>query len=188
MLALLPPRERAALPPDPVLRGEAFEQALAAALTKVRPEGEEWAVAVDPADVNAWLATRLPKWIEHDPSLDEWQGATSLRIASVGGALRVEEPMVGGWLRLSLPIEPSVESGRLRVGFGTARLGRLPVPGLGAALAQSVEADLERLDLADRGLELPLSDGRAVEVRGISCEPGRVKLRFATLAPARRDG
>jgi hypothetical protein len=188
VLAVLPPAQTATLPPNPVARGEAFEQALAAALTKVRPAGEEWAVAIDPADVNAWLATRLPKWIEHDPSLAEFADAAALRIASTDGSLRVEEPIADGWLRLSLPIEVGIEAGGLRIGFGTARLGRLPIPGIGAALAESVESELDGLDLATRAPELPLADGRVVEVREISCEDGRVALRLATLAAARSGG
>lgn len=188
VLALLPPAQTAKLPSDPVARGEAFEQALAAALTKVRPAGEDWAVAIDPADVNAWLATRLPKWIEHDPSLASFRGATALRIASTDGALRVEDRIAGDWLMLSLPIEVAIETGRLRIGFGMARLGRLPVPGVGTALAESVSAELEGLDLDARAPELPLADGRAVEVREISCEDGRVALRLATRAAARSGG
>ena len=58
MLAAMPPVARPTLPVDASARGEAFEQALAATLTKVRPAGEEWAIAIDPADINAWL--RLP--------------------------------------------------------------------------------------------------------------------------------
>jgi hypothetical protein len=47
----MPPAARAMLPVDPDARGEAFEQALAAQLTMIRPAGEEWAIAIDPADV-----------------------------------------------------------------------------------------------------------------------------------------
>lgn len=44
-LALIPPAGRPTLPPDAVIRGEALEQALVAAVTKVRdPAGEEWAI------------------------------------------------------------------------------------------------------------------------------------------------
>ena len=63
VLAAMPPRLRGRLPLDPVARGEAFEQALAAALTQIRPGGEEWAIASDPIDFNACLAMRLLKWI-----------------------------------------------------------------------------------------------------------------------------
>ena len=73
----MPPAARPMLPLDAVARGEAFEQALAAALTRVRPAGEEWAIAIDPDDINAWLATRLAKWVERQGcrSVSELVGA-----------------------------------------------------------------------------------------------------------------
>ena len=87
VLAAMPPVARPTLPDDAEARGEAFERALAAALTKVRPAGEEWAIAIDPADINAWLAIRLPKWIEHDLTLANLSRATTLRLAAIDGAL-----------------------------------------------------------------------------------------------------
>ena len=91
LLAAMPPVARPLLPADAEARGEAFEQALAAELTKVRPAGEEWAISIDPADINAWLATRLPKWIEHDPGLASLAAARSARIAAVDGRLVLED-------------------------------------------------------------------------------------------------
>ncbi|MEY3027426.1 MAG: hypothetical protein RL136_2362 [Planctomycetota bacterium] len=179
VLAAMPPVARALLPDDADARGEAFEQALAAALTKVRPEGEEWAIAVDPADINAWLATRLPKWIDHDPALAPLADAVDLRVASIRDALVVEDAgRALGDAVLSLPVEPRLEGDRLHLSIGTARIGRLPVPGSGSAIASLLGDGLAQL--AAGPARIPLADGRAVELRAIECDPGRIALLFRT--------
>ena len=161
-LAALPPVARAGLPEDPVARGEAFEQALVAAITKIRPAEEEWAVAIDPTDINSWLATRLPKWIEHDPELAELAPACTIRLASIEGALIIEDSVrASGAAVISLPVAPQLSDGRLRLDIGFARIGRLPIPGV--------------------------ADGRRVELREISCKPRRIELLLATLPAASTD-
>jgi len=183
VLAALPPVARASLPDDPEARGEAFEQALAAELTRVRPAGEEWAVAIDPADINAWLATRLPKWIEHDPGLEPLSAARTVRIAAIDGRLILEDASrARGAAVLSLPVEPEVRNGRLVLSIGSARIGRLPVPGSGSALASLLGTGLA--ELASGPAQIRLADRRRVALRAISCEPGRIALAFATLPAA----
>jgi hypothetical protein len=180
VLAALPPAARPMLPADPEARGEAFEQAMAAALTKVRAAGEEWAVAVDPADINAWLATRLPKWIAHDPELAALEPARTVRIAAVAGGLVVEDSLrASGAAVLSLPVTPSLADGRLLLDIGTARIGRLPVPGSASALAALARDSLNRL--ASGPARIPLADRRTVELRAIECTRGEIRLLFATL-------
>ncbi|MFZ9881806.1 MAG: hypothetical protein ACO3QC_10440, partial [Phycisphaerales bacterium] len=189
VLAALPPAARPMLPADPESRGEAFEQAIAAALTKVRAAGEEWAIAVDPADINAWLATRLPKWIAHDPELAALEPARTVRIAAVAGGLVVEDSAhANGAAVLTLPVTPSLADGRLLLEIGTARIGRLPVPGSASALAALARDSLNRL--ASGPARIPLADRRTVELRGIECVSGEIRLLFATLPPPSepRDG
>ena len=183
VLAVLPPVASPTLPDDAEARGEAFEQALAAALTKVRPAGEEWAIAIDPADINAWLATRLPKWIAHDPGLANLARATTLRLAAIDGALLLEDSArPNGAPIISLPLTVSIDSGRLRLGTGTARIGRLPVPGSGSALAAYLRTSLD--ELASGPAEIRLSDRRRVAVRAVSCVPGELRLLFAAVPAA----
>lgn len=182
-LAAAPPVARPQLPADSEARGEAFEQALAAELTKVRPAGEEWAIAIDPADINAWLATRLPKWIGHDPELAFLSAAQAVRIAAVDGQLILEDSaQEGGLAVLSLPVELGLHDGRLALSIGMARIGRLPVPGSGSALASLLGDSLT--ELASGPARIRLADRRRVELRAISCEPGRIALAFATLPAA----
>ena len=183
VLAAMPPVARPILPDDAEARGEAFEQALAAALTKVRPAGEEWAIAIDPADINAWLATRLPKWIAHDPGLADLARATTLRLAAIDGALILEDSnRAAGAPVISLPLTPSVDGDRFALMIGTARIGRLPVPGSGTALAAYLRASLD--ELASGPAEFRLSDGRRVLLRAVSCAPRELRLLFATLPAA----
>lgn len=178
-LAAMPPATRASLPDDATARGEAFEQALVAALTRIRPAGEEWAIAIDPADLNAWLATRLPQWIAHDPELAALAPATTLRVAALDGTLIIEDSArAPGDAVISLPVTPSLADGRLHLDIGLARIGRLPVPLAGSALATLLRESLDRL--AAGPAEIPLADRRRVELRALSCEPRRIALLFAT--------
>ena len=177
-LACLPPSQRAQLPLDAVTRAEAFEHALAAAITKVRPAGEEWAIAIDPADINAWLATRLPKWIEHDPTLADLTPITALRIASGTDALQVEQPY--GPFIASLAFTPSIEDERIAVSIATPRIGRLPIPGLASELTIALQSHLAASS-PHAIARFRLADDRRIEVREISCKPGRIALLFATL-------
>ena len=179
LLAAMPPVTRASLPENAPARGEAFEQALASELTKIRPTDEEWAIAIDPADLNAWLATRLSQWIAHDPELANLAAATTLRVAAIDGTLILEDSArAPGSAVISLPVTPSLTDGRLRLDIGVARVGRLPVPFAGSALAALLRGGLDRL--AASPAQIRLADGRRVELRALSCEPRRIALLFAT--------
>ena len=195
VLALVPPTERPTLPSDAIARGEALEQALVAAVTKVRdPAGETWAIAIDPADVNAWLATRLPKWIEHDPSLAPFERATTVRISADDGALIVDAPVgpealgLVGTLRMPIALDDS-PGAKLMVDIGATRIGLLPVPisESGWQVAVVLAEELARFEARYPERRFRLADGRSVEVRAIACESGRIKIRFATL-PASASG
>jgi hypothetical protein len=177
VLALIPPAARPVLPGDAVARGEALEQALVAAVTKVRdPAGETWAIAIDPADVNAWLAT-------------------TVRISAADGALIVDAPVgpeaIGlvGTLRLPVALEDSPDA-KLLLDIGAARIGLLPVPisDAGWEAAGALADELARFEARYPERRFRLADGRFVEVRAISCEDGRIKIRFATLPAAASGG
>ena len=191
LLALIPPTGRPTLPPDAVIRGEALEQALVAAVTKVRdPAGEEWAIAIDPADINAWLATRLPKWAAHDPEFEPFAAASAVRIGSEDGAVTLETPIgpaaLGLVATVQMPLELAEGEERLFVDIGGVRIGRLPIPLAEAGFdsAGKFLDELQRLEARHPGRRFRLGDGRCIEVRAISCEEGRIKIRFATLPAA----
>lgn len=196
VLAFIPPSGRPVMPADPVARAEALERALAAEVTKVRdPAGATWAIAIDPADLNAWLATRLPKWIEHEPELASFEAAVAVRIAADDGALVVEAPVgpatlgLVGTVRLPIALDDA-PGARLVVDVGAARIGLLPVPlsDGGWAAAGTLAEELARFERRYPDRRIRLADGRLVEVRAISCERGRIKIRFATLPAAAAGG
>ena len=62
------------------------------------------------------------------------------------------------------------------------RIGRLPVPGAATALAALLRDSLD--GLAAGPAHIRLGDGRRVELRDIACEPGELRLLFATLPAA----
>jgi len=188
VLAIWPPPGRPVLPANADVRGEALEQALIAAVTKVRgPAGESWAISIDPADVNAWLATRLPKWLAHDPEFEPFAAATELRVGSEDGALVVESPVGPRLLGLvgtvRVPLELAEGDAQVRAEVGSVRIGRLPVPlsEIGFDAAERVVAEVARLEARYPGRRFRLGDGRFIEVQAISCEAGRIKVRLATL-------
>ena len=195
VLAFVPPAGRPTMPVDAVARGEAFEQALVAAVTKVRdPNGASWAIAVDPADINAWLATRLPKWVAHDPGFASFADAALLRIGSEDGALVVESPLGPPALGLvgtvRVPLELVEGDPRVRAEIDGLRVGRLPVPFAAAGFDGAAGAldELSRLEARHPDRRVPLADGRLVEVRAISCEKGRIKILFATVPAGASEG
>ena len=195
VLAFVPPAGRPTMPVDAVARGEAFEQALVAAVTKVRdPNGASWAIAVDPADINAWLATRLPKWVAHDPEFASFAGAAEVRIGSEDGALVVESPVGPRALGLvgtvRVPLELVEGDPQVRAEIGSVRVGRLPVPlaEVGFDDAERVVAEVARLESRYPGRRFRLGDGRFIEVQAISCDSGRIKVRLATLPAGASEG
>jgi len=195
VLALWPPSGRPALPSNADARGEALEQALVAAVTKVRdPAGESWAIAIDPADINAWLATRLPKWVAHDPKFASFADAAEVRVGSEDGALVVESPVGPRALGLvgtvRVPLELAEGDRQVRAEIGSVRIGRLPVPlaEIGFDDAERVVAEVARLESRYPGRRFRLGDGRFIEVQAISCDSGRIKVRFATLPAGASEG
>ncbi len=195
VLAFIPPSDRPTLSADAETRGAALEQALIAAVTKVRdPAGESWAIAIDPADINAWLATRLPKWVAHDPEFASFADAAEVRVGSEDGALVVESlvgPRALGLVgTVRVPIELAEGEAQVRADIGSVRIGRLPVPlvEIGLVDAARVIAEVKRLESRYPGRRFRLGDGRFVQVQAISCERGRIKVRLSTLPAGASEG
>ncbi len=170
--------QAAVLAPDADARAVALENAVAAALTRVR-DRNPWAVAIEPGDANAWLAHRWRPWAEFDRAqADEGWGELALDALRLsvtdGGALVV---MVVGdefvpWGRFVV----AVGDEGIRLELDGAGIGRLPLPN-----ALAVWWIPEVSDLQSLGVTIPLSDGRTVRVLGAAFQDGRIVIECRTV-------
>ncbi|MBL9147724.1 MAG: hypothetical protein JNM94_03435 [Phycisphaerae bacterium] len=175
--------------PVAVVAGEKLENACVTEVHRVRPRGESWAVRVRDDDVNAWIATRLPKWLEHSGTVDAPQAMVRFRPDRIEIGARVEGVPSVSVLRCS----PRMENGRLRLDGLRTRLGDLPLPFVHGILTRELAAALESPDAPDelRALaallageaaapRFSLGDGRIVELRNIEVDEGELRLEFVT--------
>jgi hypothetical protein len=172
----------------------AVEHALAASFTRVREPGERWSLRVEEAELNAWLAERLPLWAESGFLGEglEWPGSLGLvqvRLSPRRLEVAIELRDLGTIACLSaVPVE-SAEGWILR--WHSAGLGRLQAPLGAAALRSSLgrrfggEGDRAWLgSLLGEGAELPsrltLADGREVRLVGGEIGEGELRLELVS--------
>jgi len=151
-------------------RAAAFEQAIVAAFTKVRQDAPEWAIRIQASDLNEWLATRLPAWIENRDQ--PTPGAMQLLLQSNQATLAMDRGMVITWLRTA----PRAIDGGIsfeRVGIG---LGRLAIPFAKINLSSM-------LDQAGLRMPITLADGRVVHILDLEVLDGEIRLRLRTQRP-----
>jgi hypothetical protein len=196
LLVAIPPSGWSPVPADPAaaeVRGEALERFLSAEFSRVRPDDAPWAIRLREDDVNAWIATRLPKWEANagnpPPPAAEVRfraGEVRLRIALAGFGV---DPV------LEAGVAPAVVDGpggaALALRLRSLSLGRLPLPrvgaslisaslraaGLRAATPSAVSTVTEYRFTVDYGL----SDGRTVRLDAIAVEADGLVLEFRTL-------
>jgi hypothetical protein len=196
VLVSIPPSGWSPVPADPAAaeaRGEALERFLSAEFSKVRTDDAPWAIRLREDDVNAWIATRLPKWEANagnpPPPAAEVRfraGGVSLRIALAGFGV---DPVLEAGLAPAVIDGPGGTALTLRL--KSVSLGRLPLPRLGASL---ISASLRAAGLSaatpsavstvteDRhSVHYGLSDGRTVRLDAIAVEDGALVLEFRTL-------
>ncbi|MBM4110712.1 MAG: hypothetical protein FJ254_05040 [Phycisphaerae bacterium] len=158
-------------------RAAEFEKALAAAVHQVRGP-EPWAIAIDPADLNGWLAQRWRAWaefaqdaipddlreqpLEHVALAIEQEGSLLVMLARHG---RVD------WCRLTVVGEP----GSVGVEVTGVGVGALPVP---VAIADSLAGDLG--SLRDGVPPVTLADGRTVRVLDLAFQDGSIVVQCRT--------
>lgn len=148
-------------------RAAAFEQSIVSAFTRVRADEPEWTLRIQASEVNDWLATRLPAWLESrgEPVPEAVQARMQPGLVTVGVDLR----NAVAWWRAN-PV--AREGGVLLSGAGGG-VGRLPVPFVGVGLESRWQA---------AGLERPirLADGRLVRVIEVQATDGEVRMRLRT--------
>ena len=172
-----------------------FGQACVSEIYRVRGDEAPWAVLVREDDVNAWLATRFPKWCDH-------VGVARLadvRVRFGDGTVEVATELPDLPAVASVAFEPEVSGQWLRPNLGAVRVGRLPVPFLSeSAVGAVVEALGDAGDDDLRGILLPLlrgkgvdctfelADGRRVRLRDIEPRDGELRLELETLPRERK--
>ena len=142
---------------DAAALGEQVEFRLAEEFQLIRPEDQTWRLRIRDRDVNAWLATRLIPWLQHERNVkwpEDWS-RPQVRFSPAG--IRIASRMRGGWASdrvLSIGVRPELRDGALRLTPGFIQLGRMPVP-----FAQTRMDDVLRqsIDRAEGGLQ-PLLD------------------------------
>ena len=169
---------------------------------RIRDQREVWQLRIREEQINAWLATRLPKWVAHHHDLDwpEEIGRLQLHIGEERSSLAIEyferdKPRV-----LVAHGRMYLDDGALCVVIEQVDLGRMPLPGRTIARVlerlESVAPDFlnsnqvrDVIDLvqdgscADPGLSL--ADGRRVKLLELKPEDGSVVLTCRTAARPR---
>lgn len=148
-------------------RAAAFEQGIVAEFTRVRGDAAEWAIRIRESDVNDWLGTRLPAWMESrgEPVPKGAQSRMQAGALTVG----VRAGMAVAWWQARL----AVQGGGISLQDERGGLGRLPVPGIGVA----IDAGLARAAVDH---PIRLADGRTVRILDVETLPGEVRLRLRT--------
>jgi hypothetical protein len=161
-------------------------------------QSEEWTVALDAASANAWLNTRLPKWLAnqgvdwpdqvHELQVDFRDGAMV-----VGMSVRLRE----GDRYLSATLAPSVtDGGPLWMPARWIHVGQLSLPArwaLGQAesrAASYLPGDLPETELmfsifgGDSPMlhepTIPLGDGRRIRLLRVRTKAGRIEVTCRT--------
>ena len=175
--------------------GERFENACINEAHRVRAGDQPWAVRVRDDDVNAWLATRLPRWMEH-------AGATGIVIAQVRfreGAIDIaadvpEVPSVA-----IVTIVPSLTNDELAADRVSVAIGHLPLPFAQRMVIEPLmhllggddapyEFKLAAAILNGKGIsaEFKLGDGRTLRLRDLELHEGEMLLEFETKVQSKR--
>lgn len=176
---------------------ERVEYGLVETFHKIREPEETWTLRVTEAQLNAWLAARLPDWMryEGDVAWPDALGAPQLNITPDGIEIGLAVSSGGAASRVVVTrLAPRVENGAVTFDLDRVGVGRLRVPGSTGALADVVESlasagmvdaafqdELNRL-LVDalNGPTFELADGRTVEILDVTLEEGTMDLTSRT--------
>jgi uncharacterized protein YpmS len=173
---------------------------------KMRPSDESWTLRLTAEQINAWLAARLPAWIEHDANMrwpeqigtpqvlidvDGVRVAVPVSIGSKASASAAQRTVVATLLPAIAP------DGRLSLTLNSIALGRVWIPGTPLTrLVETVrDASPEFLDhpqvqhaievLAGKATlppEYDLADGRRVRVKDVRLTRGAIEMAAVTIA------
>jgi hypothetical protein len=201
-------------PPDPhdaeanELAG-LVEHRLAEEIHKIREDDSPWRLRIREEQINAWLATRMPKWLEHEQGM-EWPaqlGTPQVRFDpdSISIALpmrphREQDDADSRWRMITFTLIPQFHESEVRFILTALRIGRLATPGDPVehlerlaehrgwdAREDELTAYLRQLLRGEAGLEpaIKLVDDRRVQLQKLHLQRGYIDISATTLAPGR---
>lgn len=193
--------------------GEAIEMGLMGHLSAVRPADPEmkageawrstpWSVSLTEEDANAWLNSRLPKWMMNRGKPVAWPiGLRSLQVKFEEGSIRLGVQVIDGneSVIAGVALKPEVhDDGSLWLNSSGLDIGSLPAPAWAIGAARSAYGDaippairelpetaaffgaLEGTNAIFPNAMIRLDGGRRVRVLSVSPKKGRVDLTFRT--------
>ena len=173
-------------------RGRAVEEAISHLLSSAKP-GTVTRTALYESDANAWLETRLPRWLEAEetPWPDE---VSALRMRSGEGTLRLAVRVTTeGWSRVvTLTVEPRLDAeGRLWAPARALHVGRLRLP-LGLILGEIETSNRLPAQWRDDprtrfAVSVFAGDAPLVESPVVRIDERRVRLTALECVPERFD-
>jgi hypothetical protein len=177
------------------------EYRLVEEVQKVRPQQEEqWTLRVRESQINAWLATRLQAWLEHEQN-GAWPaqlGTPQVHIQSTGISMAI--PLLNATGKVSRIVvarmSPEMSDGALMLHIDRLALGRVILPGepltnlmrlLGQAAPQTSSEPqmLKALDIlaGKRSINpiFKLADSRRVRLLNFHLDEGMVDFTARTI-------
>ena len=161
-------------------RSADFEQGIAAQFTKVRGQDREWAIKISETQMNEWLASRLPKWLEYQgKSAQEFNRKVQVRCEQDRMDIAAENFWGVGVIQIAPKMQPAtqgnVTGATLNVSPTSAAIGSLFVPTF--IISTFGPTDMfESLNNA----EFRLADGRRVQVIDVEVLPGEIRMQLNT--------
>ena len=109
------------------------EQRMLEEAQKIREQSDRWTLKVREPQINAWLAARLPQWIEHEQH-GQWPeqfGTPQVKIDPQGISLALPlRTALGSRPRVIVArIRPQIIDGHLKLQIDRLALGRVILPG-----------------------------------------------------------
>ncbi len=107
------------------------EYRIAEEVHKVRPDADPWKLRIKDDQVNAWLTSRLPEWLEHSENIDWPSQLGTPRVRFGEGSVTVGLSFDDNGRRRYAVAEfdPQIIDGRVSLALNGVSLGRLWVPG-----------------------------------------------------------
>jgi len=161
-------------------RSADFEQGLAAQFTKVRGQDSVWAIRIPEKDMNEWLASRLPKWLEYQgKSAEQFNRKVQVRCQQDHMEIAAENSWGVGVIQITPKMQSATKDNStvatLNLEPTAAAIGALAIP----AFIISSFGPTDMFESLQKS-EFRLADGRRVKVQDIEVLPGEIRMQLQT--------